>query len=149
MFNDFNTCTRNRKYFGKNKNSSKFLCLRMTHLFFNFTRWRQSWSPCSSGCHLGPFRRFVQNVLQGAKRGFQPCACEIGALSATEILPKVFLHFSVLCSLLLNCLERCTDLILISLYKHSVNYFAQIQPGIMSCFHQSSAQILNFKMHSW
>lgn len=96
-----------------------------------------------------PFGRFLQNILQGAKESFQWFACEIGALPAAEILPKVFLHFSVLCCSLLNCLERCTDLILISLYKHSVNYSAHIQPGIMSCFHQSSAKILHFKMHSW
>uniref|UniRef100_A0A8C5JW72 Gamma-aminobutyric acid receptor subunit pi n=1 Tax=Junco hyemalis TaxID=40217 RepID=A0A8C5JW72_JUNHY len=84
------------------------------------------------------FGKFLQNVLQGAKEGFQCFACEIRALPAAEILPKVFLHFSVLCSFLLNCLERFTDLILIYLYKHSVNYSAHIPPGIMLCFHQSS-----------
>lgn len=35
MCNDFNTCIRNRKYFGKNESTNKLTDLRMTHFFFS------------------------------------------------------------------------------------------------------------------
>lgn len=61
-------------------------------------------------------------------------------LSHSFISKCFFLFFS-------NYLERCTYLLGISFCIYSVSS-AHIQPGLMSCFHESSAR-LHFKMHNW
>lgn len=148
MCNDFNMCIKNRKYFGKNKNTNKFIHLRMTLFFFSVTQGGVVGLRVPLDAIWGHRGDFYKMYCKEQRRTFSPVPVRWGTTSYRD-LTKSISAFLVLCPLLLNCLGRCTDLILIFLYKHSVNYSAHIQPGIMSCFHQSCAQILHFKMHSW